>query len=59
MPEQIIDLSMMHKCNSLPNLVDTIYPQLNVEQGSPTFLKERTILSARNEDVSAINSTCL
>ncbi|KAI8557126.1 hypothetical protein RHMOL_Rhmol05G0311100 [Rhododendron molle] len=52
--------STIHKCRDLNELLSTVYPQLDVVDAStPTFLTERTILSARNEDVNAINAAAL
>ncbi|XP_028088343.1 uncharacterized protein LOC114288925 [Camellia sinensis] len=60
-PQEIINLpSTIHKCQDLSELLSTVYPQLNmIETPTPTFLTERTILSARNDDVSDINTTAL
>ena len=41
-------------------MIVKVYPGLHVEGTlTPDFLTERTILSARNEDVSFINAMCL
>ena len=59
-PNYTVDLQMMHICNDLADLIKTVYPGLTVEGTTcPQFLNDRTILSARNDDVHAINSTCL
>ncbi|GMQ05571.1 hypothetical protein CsSME_00050547 [Camellia sinensis var. sinensis] len=60
-PQEIVNLpSTIHKCQDLNELLSTVYPQLNmIETSTPTFLTERTILSARNDDVSDINTTAL
>ncbi|XP_052185281.1 uncharacterized protein LOC127796918 [Diospyros lotus] len=59
--QEIVNLpSTIHKCQDLNELLSTIYPRLNIiETSTPTFLTERTILSARNDDVSDINTTAL
>lgn len=52
--------STIGKCRDLNELLSSIYPKLDVASTStPTFLTERTILSARNEDVNAINGAAL
>ncbi|GMP41859.1 hypothetical protein CsSME_00011808 [Camellia sinensis var. sinensis] len=60
-PQEIVNLpSTIHKCQDLNELLSTVYPQLNmIDTSTPTFLTERTILSARNDDVSDINTTAL
>ncbi|XP_052177595.1 uncharacterized protein LOC127791659 [Diospyros lotus] len=60
-PQEIVNLpSTIHKCQDLNELISTVYPRLNIiETSTPTFLTERTILSARNDDVSDINTTAL
>ncbi|XP_052209285.1 uncharacterized protein LOC127812795 [Diospyros lotus] len=60
-PQEIVNLpSTIHKCQDLNELLSTVYPRLNmIETSTPTFLTERTILSARNDDVSDINTTAL
>ncbi|XP_052175384.1 uncharacterized protein LOC127790133 [Diospyros lotus] len=60
-PQEIVNLpSTIHKCQDLNELLSTVYPRLNIiETSTPTFLTERTILSARNNDVSDINTTAL
>ncbi|KAF7138016.1 hypothetical protein RHSIM_Rhsim07G0256200 [Rhododendron simsii] len=50
----------IQKCQDLNELLSIVYPQLHVAGTStPKFLTERTILSARNEDVSSINIAAL
>ena len=50
----------INKCQDLNELLSTIYPQLEVAgRSNPIFLTERIILSARNDDVSAINTAAL
>ncbi|XP_052172243.1 uncharacterized protein LOC127788170 [Diospyros lotus] len=52
--------STIHKCQDLNELLSTVYPRLNIiETSTPTYLTEHTILSARNDDVSDINTTAL
>ena len=52
--------STIHKCQDLVELLSTVYPGLNVAGTStPNFLTERIILSARNEDVNAVNIAAL
>ncbi|XP_028052315.1 ATP-dependent DNA helicase PIF7-like [Camellia sinensis] len=60
-PQEIIKIpSTIHKCQDLTELLSAIYPHLDVVDAStPSFLTERTILSARNDDVSAINNAAL
>ncbi|XP_028070166.1 ATP-dependent DNA helicase PIF1-like [Camellia sinensis] len=60
-PQEIVKLpSTIHKCQDLKDIILVVYPQLDVAMTSTaTFLTERTILSARNDDVSAINTTTL
>ncbi|KAI8540035.1 hypothetical protein RHMOL_Rhmol09G0230200 [Rhododendron molle] len=59
--EEVVELpSTIQKCESVSELLFTMYPQLDVVGTiTPTFLNERTILSARNDDVSAINLAAL
>ncbi|KAG5549105.1 hypothetical protein RHGRI_014469 [Rhododendron griersonianum] len=56
-PQETIKLPpTIQKCQDLNELLSIVYPQLHVVGTStPKFLTERTILSARNEDVSSIN----
>lgn len=52
--------STINRCHNLNELIFRIYPQLDVIGiVTPTFLTERTILSARNDDVSDINVAAL
>lgn len=52
--------STINRCHNLNELIFRIYPQLDVIGiVTPTFLTERTILSARNNDVSDINAAAL
>ena len=53
-------LPIINLYQSLDQLISKVYPGLSVEGSlTPDFLTERTILSARNEDVSSINATYL
>ncbi|XP_058225285.1 uncharacterized protein LOC131334341 [Rhododendron vialii] len=60
-PQEVVHLpTTIGRCQDLNELLSTVYPQLGVATVStPTFLTERTILSARNDDVNAINCTAL
>ena len=60
-PQEVIKLpSAIHKCHDLDELLRTVYPRLGVEgTATPTYLTERTILSARNDDVNTINKAAL
>ncbi|XP_058227941.1 uncharacterized protein LOC131336209 [Rhododendron vialii] len=58
-PLEVVHLSStIGRCQNLNELLSRVYPQLDVTNTStPTFLTERMILSARNDDVNAINGT--
>ncbi|KAG5545929.1 hypothetical protein RHGRI_018181 [Rhododendron griersonianum] len=60
-PQEIVHLPpTIRKCQDLTELLSTVYPQLEIQTTStPTYLTERSILSARNEDVNAINAVAL
>ncbi|XP_028059216.1 ATP-dependent DNA helicase PIF1-like [Camellia sinensis] len=60
-PQEIIKIqSTIHKCQDLKELLSAVYPQLDVANiSTPSFLTERTILCARNDDVNAINIAAL
>ncbi|XP_028110139.1 ATP-dependent DNA helicase PIF1-like [Camellia sinensis] len=60
-PQEIIKIpSTIHRCQDIKELLSVVYPQLDVaDTSTPSFLTERTILSARNDDVSAINIAAL
>lgn len=50
----------IHRCRTLHELISRVYPQLDVLSAvTPSYLTERTILSARNDDVCAINDAAL
>ncbi|CAL5405999.1 unnamed protein product [Camellia sinensis] len=53
-PQEIIKIpSTIHKCQDLKELLSAVYPQLDMaDTSTPSFLTERTILSARNDDVN-------
>lgn len=60
-PNEIIELpSTIRKCKDLIELIREVYPQLH-RTGTSTakFLTDRTILSARNDDVNDINVEAL
>ncbi|XP_028116873.1 ATP-dependent DNA helicase PIF1-like [Camellia sinensis] len=59
--QEIVKLpSTIHKCQDLKDIISVVYPQLDVAMTSTaTFLTECTILSVRNDDVSAINIAAL
>ncbi|KAF6168760.1 hypothetical protein GIB67_012158 [Kingdonia uniflora] len=56
-PNETAELpSAFNKCANLDELICLVYPHLEeVTTASTTYLTERTILSARNEDVNIIN----
>ncbi|XP_028106139.1 uncharacterized protein LOC114305254, partial [Camellia sinensis] len=60
-PQEIVKLpSTIYNFQDLKDIISVIYPQLDVAMTSTaTFLTKRTILSARNDDVSAINTAAL
>ncbi|XP_028110161.1 uncharacterized protein LOC114308706 [Camellia sinensis] len=60
-PQEIIKIPLtIHRCQDIKKLLSVVYPQLDVaDTSTPSFLTERTILSARNDDVSAINIAAL
>ncbi|KAF7150822.1 hypothetical protein RHSIM_Rhsim02G0216400 [Rhododendron simsii] len=60
-PQETVELpSTIRKCRNLTELLFTVHPQLDVVGTvTSTFLTEHTILSARNDDVSAINIVAL
>ena len=52
--------STINKCRDLNELLSAVYPKLDVaDTSTPTYLLEHTILSARNDDVNAINRAAL
>ncbi|KAL5722556.1 hypothetical protein ACHQM5_006065 [Ranunculus cassubicifolius] len=60
-PEEVIQLpSGINTCNNIKDLIFAVYPKLNIEgTATNTYLNERTILSARNDDVSTLNEEML
>ncbi|KAF6163442.1 hypothetical protein GIB67_029291 [Kingdonia uniflora] len=60
-PEETIRLpSTINQSQTLEELICSIYPRLQeFETVSTSYLTERTILSARNDDVSSINTRAL
>ncbi|XP_028111668.1 uncharacterized protein LOC114309976 [Camellia sinensis] len=60
-PQEIVKFpSTIHKCQDLKDIIAVVYPQLDVAMTSTaTFLTERTILSVRNDNVSAVNTAAL
>ncbi|KAG5536880.1 hypothetical protein RHGRI_024347 [Rhododendron griersonianum] len=60
-PQEVVQLPTdIRKCQDLNEMLSAVYPQLNVSSTStPTFLTERIILSARNDDVNSINGAAL
>ncbi|KAF6163970.1 hypothetical protein GIB67_011661, partial [Kingdonia uniflora] len=52
--------STIHNCETVQNLILFVNPNLNIYcKREQCFLSERTILSAKNDDVSAINDDAL
>ena len=50
----------IRKCQDLKELLANVYPQLEIRSTStPAYLTERSILSARNDDVNDINAAAL
>ncbi|KAF6164307.1 hypothetical protein GIB67_010277 [Kingdonia uniflora] len=60
-PLKIVQLpSIIHNCETVQDLILYVYPNLNIScEREQCFLTERIILSARNDDVSAINDDTL
>ncbi|KAF6158048.1 hypothetical protein GIB67_014842, partial [Kingdonia uniflora] len=56
-PKEIVELpATFNKCANLDELICSVYPHLEkVTTASTTYLTERAILSARNEDAKIIN----
>ncbi|KAF6136816.1 hypothetical protein GIB67_030101 [Kingdonia uniflora] len=56
-PKETVELpAAFNKCANLDELICSVYPHLEeVTTASTTYLTERMILSARNEDVNIIN----
>ncbi|KAL5728631.1 hypothetical protein ACHQM5_001695 [Ranunculus cassubicifolius] len=50
----------IRRCKEIEDLITTVYPGIEIANRYPTsYLTERTILSARNDDVSKINDATL
>ncbi|GAB2248383.1 hypothetical protein Droror1_Dr00008265 [Drosera rotundifolia] len=60
-PQGIVEIPPpIGKCDSLVELLSIVYPRLDVpETATPDYLIDRAILSARNDDVNAINAAAL
>ncbi|KAF6168428.1 hypothetical protein GIB67_004980, partial [Kingdonia uniflora] len=60
-PLEIVQLpSTIRNCETVQDLILSIYLNLNISyEREQYFLTERRILSARNDDVSAINDDAL
>ncbi|XP_058202832.1 uncharacterized protein LOC131317291 [Rhododendron vialii] len=60
-PQEIVHLPpTIRKCQDLTEILSTVYPQLEIQTTSTlTYLTERSILSAQNEDVNTINVAAL
>ncbi|PIA51519.1 hypothetical protein AQUCO_01100400v1 [Aquilegia coerulea] len=52
--------SEIKRCKSTMDLLFKVYPNLNVEEvATETYLQERSILSARNDDVATLNELAI
>ncbi|XP_071727418.1 uncharacterized protein [Rutidosis leptorrhynchoides] len=51
-PEEFI---VKHGINPIETIVDTIFPEFQLRQDDEDYLKERAILTPRNDDADAIN----
>ncbi|PIA26326.1 hypothetical protein AQUCO_09500057v1, partial [Aquilegia coerulea] len=60
-PKEDVELpSEIKRCKSTMDLLFKVYPNLNVEEvATETYLQERSILSARNDDVSTLNELAI
>ncbi|KAL5718706.1 hypothetical protein ACHQM5_011583 [Ranunculus cassubicifolius] len=60
-PEETVELpSEIKQCQTIDELINSIYPDLHhLDTTTPSFLTDRTILSALNDDVSNINEETL
>ncbi|PIA53922.1 hypothetical protein AQUCO_00900472v1 [Aquilegia coerulea] len=60
-PKEDVELpSEIKRCNSTMDLLFKVYPNLNVEEvATETYLQERSILSARNDDVATLNELAI
>ncbi|PIA41356.1 hypothetical protein AQUCO_02200045v1 [Aquilegia coerulea] len=52
--------SEIKRCKSTMDLLFKVYPNLNVEEvATETYLQERSVLSARNDDVATLNELAI
>ncbi|PIA58920.1 hypothetical protein AQUCO_00400047v1 [Aquilegia coerulea] len=60
-PKEDVELpSEIKRCKSTMDLLFKVYPNLNVEEvATETYLQERSILSARNDDVATLNELAI
>ncbi|PIA50920.1 hypothetical protein AQUCO_01100021v1 [Aquilegia coerulea] len=60
-PKEDVELpSEIKMCKSTIDLLFKVYPNLNVEEvATETYLQERSILSARNDDVATLNELAI
>ncbi|PIA55030.1 hypothetical protein AQUCO_00800042v1 [Aquilegia coerulea] len=60
-PEEIIELPLeITRCKNSEELLFKVYPKLNVERtATPDYLRDQTILSAHNDDVSDFNALAI
>ncbi|PIA58111.1 hypothetical protein AQUCO_00500210v1 [Aquilegia coerulea] len=60
-PKEDVELpSEIKRCKSTMDLLFKVYPNLNVEEvATETYLHERSILSARNDDVATLNELAI
>ncbi|PIA31381.1 hypothetical protein AQUCO_05000048v1 [Aquilegia coerulea] len=60
-PKEDVELpSEIKMCKSTMDLLFKVYPNLNVEEvATETYLHERSILSARNDDVATLNELAI
>ncbi|PIA65500.1 hypothetical protein AQUCO_00100776v1 [Aquilegia coerulea] len=60
-PKEDVELPLeIKRCKSTMDLLFKVYPNLNVEEvATETYLQERSILSARNDDVATLNELAI
>ncbi|PIA30674.1 LOW QUALITY PROTEIN: hypothetical protein AQUCO_05400048v1 [Aquilegia coerulea] len=60
-PKEDVELpSEIKRCKSTMDLLFKVYPNLNVEEvATETYLQERSIISARNDDVATLNELAI
>ncbi|PIA50576.1 hypothetical protein AQUCO_01200041v1 [Aquilegia coerulea] len=60
-PEEKVQVpENFNRCKDTMELISKVYPDLNIkEKLTQQYLEERSILSARNDDVSAINGSAI